>query len=78
MLASIFEGTLGVFVLPLTLYATTYSGVTIVGLPSDGAAHGFYACVLEVVFIKMRGFHFLTSLRAYFRRDRDIMFIFSE
>ena len=40
-------GTLGVFVLPLTLYATTYSGVTFVGLPAEGAKNGFYAYVLK-------------------------------
>lgn len=36
-------GTLGFFVTPLTLFATLFSGVSLVGIPSEASVRGFYA-----------------------------------
>lgn len=35
-------GTLGMFVIPLTLFATLFSGVSLVGIPSEASTNGFY------------------------------------
>ena len=53
----IHAGALGVFVLPLTMFATLFSGATLVAMPAEGSVSGIYAYVAVPGFVSCLSFN---------------------